>query len=64
MADNLAASTAGKMVILKNWSDHRTQLIQTWIYKFYDICILERSTANLNCARKEILETGQKPYPI
>ncbi len=51
----LAASTAAKKTIIKNWFEPITDFKRTWLLFFFDVCLLERSTARINNARPDTI---------
>ena len=52
-----AASSAAKKTILKSWFEPSIVMKRIWVALFYDICLLERSTAKVNGAKLETLST-------
>ena len=56
----LAASTAAKKTIIKNWFEPTINLKINWLNCFSDICLLERSTARMNGARADTIDNWSK----
>ena len=56
----LAASTAAKKTIIKNWFEPTIDLKINWRNCFLDICLLERSTARMNGARADTVDNWSR----
>ena len=56
----MAASTATKKSIINHWFEPAISLRKLWINLFFDICLLERSTARINGAKFDSLLTWSK----
>ena len=60
----LAASTAAKKTIIKNWFEPTIVMKNTWLAFFLDVCLLERSTARFNGASVQSVTTWSKAIEI
>ncbi len=56
----LAASTAAKKTILKLWIEPSTPITFTWLSYFRDIVLLEGTTARLNGAKDNTIQSWTK----
>lgn len=60
----LAASTAAKKTIIKNWFEPTIIMNRTWLTLFSDVCFLERSTARINGAKADTVSNWSKAIEI
>ena len=59
----LAASAAAKKTIIKNWFEPPIVMKNTWL-AFFNVCLLERSTARFNGASVQSVTTWSKAIDI